>query len=122
MRDGMPKSMRGYIHLSGREQPKALEFCSHPRQQIAGMNEGESDRRHPVIFGLAEQPRAGCLAIPSLMTTRQMRDTAVRPAGLTDREWKIWDLHCTGSLQLWIATKLGIDQSVEESTKESMQR
>jgi DNA-binding CsgD family transcriptional regulator len=107
----MAEQMEGYVYLSRFEEQKAREFFRQRRYQIPDMDEGDSIGGKPLVCGLEEHRVTGRLVIPRQMTTRQLRRTAVQAAGLTDREWKIWNLHCRGNPQCGIAAKLGINRS-----------
>lgn len=107
----MTGQMEGYVYLSRREEQKAREFFGHHGQQIPDMGEGDSLGGKPVICGLDEHAITGRLIIPRHVKSRQLRDIIIETAGLTDREWQIWDLHCRGNSQWRIATRLGIHQS-----------
>jgi hypothetical protein len=106
----MPKQMEGYVYLSRLEEQKAREFFRQHRHQIPDMEEGDSVGGNPLVCGLQEHRVTERLVIPRQMTTRQLRRMAVQAAGLTDREWKIWNLHCRGNSQGRIAAKLGINK------------
>jgi DNA-binding CsgD family transcriptional regulator len=103
--------MEGYVYLSRFEERKAREFFRQHRYQIPDVDEGDSVGGEPLVCGLEEHRVTGRLVIPRQMTTRQLRRTAVQAASLTDREWKIWNLHCRGNPQCRIAAKLGINRS-----------
>jgi DNA-binding CsgD family transcriptional regulator len=107
----MAEQMEGYVYLSRLEEQKAREFFGQHRHQIPDMDEGDWVGGKPLVCGLQEHRITGRLVIPRQMTTRQLRRTAVQAAGLTDREWKIWNLHCRGNSQGRIAAKLGINRS-----------
>jgi DNA-binding CsgD family transcriptional regulator len=107
----MAAQMEGYVYLSRLEEQKAREFFRQHRYQIPDMDEGDWVGGKPLVCGLEEHRITGRLVIPRLMTTRQLRRTAVQAAGLTDREWKIWNLHCRGNSRGRIAAKLGINRS-----------
>ena len=107
----MAEPMDGYVYLSKREELKAREFFSRHSHQIPDMDEGDSIGGKPVIFGLDEHMITGRLVIPRQVTSRQLRDIAAQAADLTDREWRIWELHCRGNSQGRIAAKLGINKS-----------
>ena len=101
----MAEQMEGYVYLSRLEEQKAREFFRQHRYQIPDTDEGDSVGGKPLVCGLEEHRITGRLVIPRQMTTRQLRRTAVQAAGLTDREWKIWNLHCRGNSQCRIASK-----------------
>jgi hypothetical protein len=107
----MAEQMEGYVYLSRLEEQKAREFFRQHRYQIPDMDEGDSVGGKPVVCGLEEHRITGRLVIPRQITTRRLRRTAVQAAGLTDREWKIWNLHCRDNPQCRIAAKLGINKS-----------
>ena len=107
----MTEQMEGYVYLSRLEEQQAREFFRQHRYQIPDMEEGDSVGGKPLVCGLDEHRITGRLVIPLQMTIRQLRRTAVQAAGLTDREWKIWNLHCRGNSQGRIAAKLGINRS-----------
>ena len=73
------------------------------------MDEGDSIGGNPVICGLDEHPATGRLIIPR--KSQQAREFAIEAAGLTEREWQIWRLHCRNNSHARIGTKLGIDKS-----------
>ncbi len=107
----MTGQMDGYVYLSKREEQKAREFFGRYGHQIPDMDEGDSLGGKPLVCGLEEHPITGRLVIPRQMTTGQLRDIALQAAGLTDREWRIWELHCRGNSQGHISVKLGINKS-----------
>jgi hypothetical protein len=107
----MAEQMEGYVYLSRLEEQKAREFFRQHRYQIPDMDEGDSVGGKSLVCGLQEHRITGRLVIPRQMTTRQLRRTAVQAAGLTDREWKIWNLHCRDNPQCRITAKLGINKS-----------
>ncbi len=107
----MEEPMEGYVYLNRLEERKAREFFQQHRYQIPDMDEGDSIGGQPLVSGLEEHRTTGRLVIPRQMTTRRMKSMAVRATGLTDREWKIWNLHCRGNSRGRIATKLGINRA-----------
>jgi DNA-binding CsgD family transcriptional regulator len=109
--NAMAGQMEGYVYLSRLEEQKAREFFRQHRYQIPDMDEGDSVGGKPLVCGLQEHRITGRLVIPRPMMTRQLRRTAVQAAGLTDRQWKIWNLHCRGNSQCRIAAKLGVNKS-----------
>jgi DNA-binding CsgD family transcriptional regulator len=107
----MAEQMEGYVYLSRLEEQNAREFFRQHRYQIPDMEEGDSIGGKPLVSGLEEHRITGRLVIPRQMTTRQLRRTAVQAADLTDRGWKIWNLHCRSNSQGRIAAKLSINRS-----------
>jgi len=107
----MTGQMEGYVYLSRREEQKAREFFGRHGRQIPDMDEGDSIGGKPIVCGLEEHPITGRLVIPRQMPTRRLMDIALQAAGLTDREWRIWELHCRGNSQGHISAKLGINKS-----------
>jgi DNA-binding CsgD family transcriptional regulator len=107
----MAEQMEGYVYLSRIEEQKAREFFGQHRHQVPDMEESDSIGGKPLVCGLDEHRITGRLVIQRQMTPRQLRNIAAQAAGLTDREWKIWDLHCKGNSQGRIAAKLGINRS-----------
>jgi DNA-binding NarL/FixJ family response regulator len=109
--NAMAEQMEGYVYLSRLEERKAREFFRQHRYQIPDTDEGDSVGGKPLVCGLDEHRTTGRLVIPRQMTTRQLRCATIHAAGLTDREWTIWNLHCRGNSQCRIAAKLGINRS-----------
>ena len=107
----MAEQMEGYVYLSRFEERKAREFFRQHRYQIPDMDEGESIGGQPLVRGLDEHRTTGRLVIPRQMTQRELKYKAVRAAGFTNRQWKIWSLYCGGNSQCNIAAKLGINRS-----------
>ena len=107
----MAEQMEGYVYLSRLEEQKAREFFRQNRYQIPDMDEGDSVGGQSLVCGLEEHRTTGRLVIPRQMTQRELKRKAVRAASLTDRQWKVWSLHCRGNSQCRIAAKLGINKS-----------
>ena len=107
----MADQMEGYVCLSKREEQEAHKFFAEHGHEVPDMNEGDSLGGKPVICGLAEHPVTGRLMIPRSKNSRQLRDIAIQAVGLTDREWKVWRLHCKRNSSGVIAEKLGINGS-----------
>lgn len=123
----------GYVYLSDSEEREAREFFGAHEGEIPTMDEGDSICGKPITYGLEEHPITGRLMIPRPAKSRQLREMAKQVAGLTDREWKIWELHCKGNSQERIAGKLelsqrGVSKALERihskitSARESMRR
>jgi DNA-binding CsgD family transcriptional regulator len=117
----MAEQMEGYVYLSRLEERKAHEFFRQHRYQIPDMDDGDSVGGKPLVCGLEEHRITGRLVIPRRMTTRQLRRTAVQAAGLTDREWKIWNLHCRSNSLGRIAAKLGVNRSTVRRSLKSIE-
>ena len=107
----MAKHLEGYKVLSKSEELEARRFFEKYGNEIPDMEDGDSIGGKKVICGLDEDPSTGRLVIPRGKKSHKLRDVAIQAAGLTDREWDVWRLHCKGNASRLIAEKLRINCS-----------
>ena len=107
----MAVKLEGYRYLSILEESKAHDFFKRHSRIIPNVDEGDSVGGKPIVTGLAEHPITGRLIVPKQTRSRQMRDTAIEAAGLSKREWSIWDLQCKGYYRRFLKFELQNDHN-----------